>query len=226
MIVHKEYAQGSLEWLTARAGIPTASEFDSLVNSKFEIRTGEMPKSYLAQKLAEKWRGGPLPGYLSIDMEYGSILEEQALPWYEMEFNETVQRVGFITTDDEKIGCSPDGLVEGMGIEIKCPKAETHVKYLLAGEVPKDYLAQIHGGMLVTGYNIWRFVSYRREFPPLVLAVERDDKIQDNLRQALDEFLGMFDAGWKKLCEANGGPPRRAARPELAPVEIGEDYKV
>ena len=53
--------QNSLEWLVARSGLPTASEFDNLISPKFEPRKGQMPESYLAQKLAERWIGGPLP---------------------------------------------------------------------------------------------------------------------------------------------------------------------
>ena len=57
MIISK-HPQGSIEWMQARAGIPTASEFDNLVTPKWEVRTGQMPKTYLARKLAEWWQGG------------------------------------------------------------------------------------------------------------------------------------------------------------------------
>lgn len=208
--------QGSLEWLAARAGIPTASEFDNLVTPEFKIRTGEMPNTYLAQKIAEFWTGGAIAGYMSLDMEFGKILEEQAIPFYELTFDEEIQRVGLITTNDGKIGCSPDGLIgDNCGIEIKCPNADTHVKYLLSGEVPKQYLAQIHGGMFVTGRPLWRFMSYRRGFPPLIKAVERDEKIQATLKQSLDYFLERFDDAVQKLKTLNGGTfPERSSYAE------------
>jgi len=207
--------QNSLEWLQARAGIPTASEFDNLVTPEFKIRTGEMPKTYLAQKVAEFWTGGAISGFMSIDMEFGKILEEEALPFYEFEFSEKIQRVGLVTTDDGKIGCSPDGLIgEDCGIEIKCPNADTHVKYLLNGEVPAQYLPQIHGGMLVTGRTSWKFMSYRRRFPAVIKLIERDDKAQSVLNQALADFLGKFDAAIKKLAELNGGMPERKRKLE------------
>lgn len=205
--------QGSLQWLEARAAIPTASEFDNLISPTWELRKGQMPQSYLNRKLAEWWLGGPLADLGSFATEMGSILEDEAKPWYELEFGERIDSVGLCTTDDGKIGASPDGLIgEDCGIECKCPEPQTHVGYLLAGVVPKDYLAQVHGSMLVTGRPRWKFLSYRRRFPALVVDVPRDDEIQAAIRDALDLFLQKFEHGQQRLIELNGGePPRRSA---------------
>lgn len=214
--------QGSVEWGMARAGIPTASEFDNLVTPEFKVRTGEMPRTYLAKKLAEKWQGAPLVTNNTFDMDVGTILEGESIPWFELETGLQVQRVGFITTDDGRIGCSPDGLLLDSGIECKCPRIETHVKYLMSGELPKEYAHQVHGSMFVTGYDSWRFLSYRRHLPPLLLTVERDEKIQAALTEALAGFLAAFDAGWARLCEINGGPPKRFTQPQLKPDFVSE----
>ena len=202
--------QGSLEWAMLRCGIPTASEFGNLVTPDFKIRTGEMPKTFLNKKLAEKWQGAPLDCYQSHDMELGTIQEEEAIPYFTLETGIDVERVGFVTSDDGRVGCSPDGLLPDSGIEIKCPRIETHVGYLLASELPKDYAAQVHGSMFVTGRTTWRFMSYRRRLPALMLTIERDEKIQATIRTALEIFNGAFDDAWALLCEKNGGPPRRS----------------
>jgi len=193
--------QGTEEWLRARAGIPTASEFDALITPEFVARKGQMPHTYLCKKLAEHWQGGPLPSFAPFGaMEQGQILEQEAVPWYELEFGTTINRVGFITTDDGRVGCSPDGLLgDDGGIEIKCPFADTHVRYLLAGEVPKDYTAQVHGSLYVTGRKWWKFVSYRRHFPALIVTVERDEEIMGKIGEALDEFLVRFQEGLELL---------------------------
>lgn len=202
--------QNSLEWLIARAGIPTASEWDALLTPEFTIRKGEMPKSYLARKVAEAWTGGPLPGFNILDMDFGKILEEEAAPWYTLETGETIQRVGLITTDDGKVGCSPDGLIgDDCGIEIKCPAMHTHVGYLLKNEVPKDYVVQVHGAMFVTERPRWKFLSYCRHFPALILEVERDDEIQEHIAEALALFLAQFESAMARLTDLNGGPPRK-----------------
>lgn len=211
MKVH-DVAQRSVEWGMLRAGIPTASEFDNLVTPEGKVRTGQMPESYLCKKVAEYWLGGPLLTFNTYDMDAGTILEEEAIPWLAFEYGWEISRPGFITTDDGKVGCSPDGWLMSTGksgIEIKCPAPETHVKYLRAAQCPADYRAQVQGSMWVTGEPHWKFVSYRRRFPQLVLTVERDEAMQQAITDALAVFLAKFEAGKKRLIELNGGPPKR-----------------
>lgn len=209
MIVHDNIEQGSVEWQILRSGIPTASEFSDFLTSDFELRDGKMIKTYIARKLSEAWIGGPLASLNVFDMEQGHILEEEAVPWFELEYNTPVQRVAFVTTDDGRIGCSPDGLIgDDFGIEIKCPRIETHVGYLLAGKLPTEYAAQVHGSMFVTGRKEWRFLSYCRRMPKLVLTIQRDEEIQKKLAESLAKFLTMFDEAMARLTKINGGRPK------------------
>lgn len=206
-------APNTLEWLLARAGVVTASEFTQFLTSNFELRNGEMLHTYRARKLAERWLGSPIAGSQSLDMEFGHILEEQALPAFELLTGKKVTRVGLITTDDGRLGCSPDGLLgEDAGIEIKCPRVETHVKYLLRDKVPTEYLAQVHGALYVTGRPRWIFMSYCRRLPELIITVERDEEIQEKLQESLTEFIELLDNSWNRLCEINGGPPRPSSQ--------------
>ena len=195
--------QGTPEWFALRMGIPTASEFDSLITPLWKARTGDGVQTYLYQKLCERMIGAAADAFAgSFAMNNGVVLEMEARPYYAFTREVDVQTVGFCTTDDGAIGCSPDGLVgtDG-GLEIKCPEPATHLKYLLEGEVPKQYLAQVHGSMLVTGRAWWDFMSYSRQFPPLVVRVNRDEAIQKALRESLDAFLGKFHAALAKLTE-------------------------
>jgi hypothetical protein len=193
--------QGTLDWLRLHIGIPTASGLDQLVDSNFDLRKGEMPRTYVYTKLAEQWRGKPLVSLNtstgSFSTEQGMILEDEGRPYFTLETGRKVKTVGFITTDDNTFGCSPDGLIieEECGIEIKCPAAHTHVRWLVEGVVPKDYVAQVHASMFVTGYPQWVFMSYRRGFPPLILEVKRDEAIQAKIALAIKDFH-------KRLAEA------------------------
>lgn len=201
MIIH-DVKQGTDKWLWKRAGIPTASEFDNLITPNWELRKGQMPQSYLALKLAETIMKQPMLSGGGFATDQGSMLEQECIPWYEFTYDEKIERPGFITTDDGRIGCSPDGLIgpDG-GIEIKCPQPPQHVATLLAGAVPKEHLAQIHGAMFVTGRAWWRFVSYNRAFPPLVVTVQRDEEIQQKLAAALADFLATFDRALARMLE-------------------------
>lgn len=218
MKIHNEFEQTSLLWLVARAGKITASEFDSFLTTDFELRKGQMVKSYVARKVAELW-SGPLPGFNSIDMDFGKFREEEAIPAYEFKTGLKVDRVAFITDDAERIGCSPDGLIgNDCGLEVKCPTAEVHTKYLLQGEIPNDYIQQIHGSMFVTGRKSWKFLSYRRHFPMLILDVERNEEIQTAIAWGVSAVLKMVENSMAFLTKLNGGPPRkRPIVPEVAP---------
>jgi hypothetical protein len=204
------HAQQSVEWMIARAGIPTASEFDNLLTPEMKPRTGQMVETYLNKKLAEAWLGGPIATLNSFDIEQGRIVEEEALPWFSFAHDKEVRRVGLVTTDDGRVGCSPDGMFDdGTGLECKCPAIHTHIGYLRNGTLPKDYAPQVHGSMYVTGAPHWMFLSYRRKLPPLLLTIERDEEIQEQIAEALDTFLMRFDREMARLIDINGGPPKR-----------------
>ncbi len=199
MVVH-DCQQGSVEWLQLRLGIPTASEFGNLVTPEFKIRDGETPKTYLATKLAETWLGKPLLDLNTFSVEQGTLLEDEAWPWLKLETDWPLKRVGFITTDDGTVGCSPDGLVgNDCGLEIKCPSAHVHMKYLINGVLPKEYAPQVHGGMMVTGFSKWKFLSYRRGMPALILEIERDEAIIAKISEALYKFFEGFATTYSKL---------------------------
>ncbi len=202
MIIHN-CEQMTLEWIRLHFGIPTAACLDQLLTPEFELRKGEMPKTLVYKKVAEVIQNRPMIDLdkSSFMMEQGMILESEARPWFELEYEKKIRQVGFITTDDGRVGCSPDGLIEGedCGIEIKCPAAHTHVKYLVNGALPKEYAAQVLGSMFVTGFKRWMFVSYRRGFPALVLEIQRDEKAMAAIASAVDSFHRDFDAATKRI---------------------------
>lgn len=199
--------QRSEEWFAIRSQYPTASEFDQLVSPvKLKVREGATIKNYVAHKLAEKWLGHPLQSFTGGDAEQGTLRETEAWPWYALEFDVALTQPGFVASDDGLCGCSPDGMKpDGSGLEIKCPNADTHVGYLLAGTLPSDYIMQVQGSMLVTGAEVWTFLSYHPAFPQLVLDIPRDEKVIAAIREGLTIFWEMFNAGWTKLVAANNG---------------------
>lgn len=202
--------QGSEEWLAARAGIVTASELDNLISPTMKVRDGQTPKTYLYTKLAEKWMGYPAQSFGGGVMEQGSILESEALPWFGINQRANVRRVGLVLTDDGTFGASPDGLVDGeYGVEIKCPQWANHVRWLLGGKVPDDHLLQCYGGMYATGLPEWRFVSYCRGFPALVLTLKRDALVMQLIDKTVREFNESMATEYKKLEAANGGPRKQ-----------------
>ena len=192
--------QGSASWFQARLGVVTASEADALVTPLGKPRTGQGVDSYMHRKLAEKLLNYSPDQLNTFPMDQGKLIETMCLPWYEFTYSKKVRRVGFCVSDDGRIGCSPDGLLEdGSGLEVKAPQAPNHIKYLLENKVPEDYAVQIQHSLLVTGAPYWTFVSFHLVLPPLVLRVERDPKIQAGLTEALASFNERFDAALSRL---------------------------
>ncbi len=216
--------QGDQEWLDARMGIPTASEFNALVSPSWKVRTGEGPETYLVKKLAERWFGRPLMSWYGGMLEQGSIMESEARPWYEFTYGVRVRPCGFFTTDDGAVGASPDGVFDdGTGIEIKCPAWHTHIKWLLDGGLPKQHAAQVQGSMYVTGTERWQFLSYCRGLPALIVTVERDEQAMAALAEALLAFNERLKAGYERLVQANGGQPPGHSTPETAEARKGRE---
>ena len=213
MKIH-QVEQSSVDWQILRSGKVTASEMDNLVTPLGKVKTGDGPKTYLMKKVAEAWLGGPLPSLNVWDMEQGQILEEYARPSFTLETGFEVERVGFITDDSGNIGCSPDGLLANdVGLEIKCPHVDTHIRYLLDGVLPTDYVLQVQGSLYVTGFKKWVFYSFRRKMPSFKVEVLPDPKIQDAIIAALKSFKEQYDAALNRLTEINGGPPVRPKLP-------------
>lgn len=182
--------QGSEEWFAARRGIPTASEFKSIFTSQGKVSASQSTYMY---KLIAEWLMDKTPeAYTNEWMERGKELESEARAFYELRESEEVQEVGFVTLDSGMAGCSPDGLLKDGGLELKCPAPHTHVKYLLAGKCPAEYIPQVQGSMWICGALWWDFMSYHPDMPPLVVRVNRDQKFVDQLSAEVGVFTGKL----------------------------------
>lgn len=206
MKIH-DVKQGEDLWFSLRAGKITASAADSLLTPKFKAKEGKAAETLLAKTIAEKWYGRPLDEerFYSLPMEYGKLLEIESKPMFRLLTNLEIRDVGFIESDDGLCGCSPDAIGDDFGVEIKSPMPTNHVRYLLSGEMVEEYLAQVHFSLYVTGFSHWYFMSYRRLMPPLILRIERDEKIISLIGEAVELFKSKFDAAWSKIIEQNGG---------------------
>lgn len=192
--------QHSTEWSQARLGVVTASEADALLTPLFKVSDGKGVETYLYKKLSEKVLGYALDSGGTFEMEQGNIVETIARPWFAFTYDVDVSTPGFCLTDDGRCGASPDGLLpDGTGLEIKSPQGPTHLKYYFRNELPPEHAVQVHFSMFVTGAKAWTFVSFHRSLPPLVIRVERDEKIQAQIALAVAAFNARFDALYAKL---------------------------
>ena len=200
-----DHEQGSLEWFESRLGIPSASGYSKLVTS-----TGKKASTfddYCYQLACERITGERTDTFKTPAMERGNELEEEARTAYEFIYEKTVTETGFILDQSKLFGCSPDGLImvdNGYehGLEIKCPMAKTHLKYLDKGKLPTEYKAQVHGCMLVTGLEYWDFISYHPQIEMFFIRVERDEEfiriLRNYLLEASERIAQLTTIGEKK----------------------------
>jgi hypothetical protein len=96
----------------------------------------------------------------------GHELEPEALELYELITKTMVGRPGFVTNNlYPDCGYSPDGLVEGKVIEVKCFMEDKH-KQLYNGDIPFEVLAQIHFGMMICERKAADLIIYNPELEP------------------------------------------------------------
>lgn len=189
MIV-EDFVQRDEAWLAAHLGIPTASQFGRILTPA-TAKLSDQSKVYQLELLAEWLSGKHEETYKGSWMERGIELESKARQYYELQNDCEVRQVGFIYRDEDRLtGCSPDGLVDGGGYEVKCPKASTHIKSLIEHRLPLQYLPQVQGSLFITGLEFWDWHSFHPDMPSVIIRVYRDETWIRKLESALDAFIG------------------------------------
>lgn len=188
MILHN-VVQGSPEWLMARLGKPTASEFHRILTP-----TGKPSKQatgYMMRLLAELMLGHPIEDEVETRwMQRGEDLEFKAVEQYEFLNDVETEAVGFITNNAGTIGASPDRLVGTNGLlEIKCPAPNTQVGYLLYGNLDDAYYPQLQGQLYVVEKDWSDSFAHHPKLPPATIRGTRDEEYIAKLASALDAFV-------------------------------------
>jgi len=200
MIIHN-VVQGSSEWLRLRMGKPTASAFDRILTPTG--KPSSQQRAYVNELLAELILGQPLVGASMPWMERGKELEGEARSFYSLVSGNEVEQVGFCTTDDGRIGASPDGLIgKDGGLELKCPSAPVHVGYLFHEQgIGSAYHVQIQGSVFVCEREWWDAVSYYPGMPQALIRHTRDEEFIGKLREQLDVFLEALAKGVEEIAK-------------------------
>lgn len=218
--------QRSLEWHNLRIGIPTASNFKKIVTPKGKLST--QADGFMNTLLAEWALGCQLDTPTSTYMEIGTDREPESVAAYEFETGRETTEVGFVTTNDGMIGCSPDRLVGDAGIlELKNPAAQTHVGYLRSRAIEEEYKPQLQGNLYVCEREWIDIQSYYPALPSVIIRVARDEAYIGALSSALGEFLdNLLAARLQLTCDFGVQPKERRAAVQEAAGELGLDGEV
>lgn len=191
-MIQLDVAQGSSEWLHARIGLPTASQFSRLLTEK-TLKFSAQAEPYAWQLIAEQVLGAPMDDVSSTFVERGTDMERRAVSFYELQRDVTTEVAGFCLRDDRRVGCSPDRFVSTDGLlEIKVPSAKVHIGYLLDDQ-GIGYRAQCQGALWVCERDWIDTLSYHPVLPSALVRQHRDEEFIGKLAAAVQQFLAMMD---------------------------------
>lgn len=206
--------QRTEEWRAQRAGKLTASRFADAIaftggDPDDVYKSGPkkgMPKprkstearnKYMRETVFERLAATARHEVGGKATQWGEDVESFAKEAVELETGYLIVPGQFVTHPGYPfIGASPDGLIEADGgYESKCPMDEAvHINTLLNG-MPDDHIAQVQGGMLVTGRKWWLFASYDpRMCADLRLYTQRIERDDSYINGTLLPGLLQFEA--------------------------------
>lgn len=182
-----ECEQGSPEWFAARAGIPTASEFATVMAKGKGGGESKTRRTYMLKLAGEILTGRPMENYSNHHMERGHEQEPEARNLYAFMTDAEPKQVGFIRNGPK--GCSPDSLVGDNGLlEIKTKLPHLHLDVLLKDDFPPEHRAQCQGQLWVAERDWVDLAVYCPGLPLFVKRAHRDEAFIQTLSDAVDAF--------------------------------------
>lgn len=195
--------QGTQEWLDLRLGLITCSEIKTI------RADGKGAQTYINGLAYERITGEPASVFAGNEWtERGHELEDVARDLYMQKTGLAVEQVSFIK--NKGFGYSPDGLIELAmheseqsdakyykygAVEIKAKQPKDQIAILRSGEIPKDHIDQLHGG-ISCGELAWiDFVSYCPNLPIFIKRVFIDDVREhtENIELLVEKYNKQID---------------------------------
>jgi YqaJ-like viral recombinase domain len=222
LTIFKELEQGSDAWLQARCGIITASQIGKLITPTLKVADNDTSRGVIETLVAERLTGLVEYVHPSFEMQRGSMDEPLVRDLYVENFA-PVDEVGFMVRefDGFKIGFSPDGMVHNDGlIEIKSRKPKIQLATILADVVPRENMAQLQTGLLVSGRDWIEYLSYSGGMPLYRKRVLPDLLWFDAILAAAEKFEKTAGEMAERYAEATRGLPTTERVDHFADIEI------
>lgn len=179
--------QGTPEWHAARAGIPTASEFKTIIGVKKDAKDKVTRQKYMRKLAGEILTGEVVEGYKNAHMERGNAMEDEARSHYAFMESADLARVGFIRNG--MTGCSPDSLIGANGmLEIKTTLPDILIEKIEADEFPAEHRFQCQGNLWIAEREFIDIKVYWPKMPNFVKRAYRDEAIIKQIAEAVDQF--------------------------------------
>lgn len=204
-----ECEQGGDAWLAARIGVITASRFKDATDRLKSGKPSQKLTDYAYDLAIERISGERSDDvFITKAMQAGTEREPYARMEYEMATGNVATESGIVLSDDGRFGYSADGMVGEDGlIEIKCPSSSRKIVEMWASGDVSDYIAQMQGGMWLTGRQWCDFIMYCPQLESVgksmfLKRIERDDEYIGQLEKDLKAFAAIVDSFEEKLRSA------------------------
>lgn len=207
--------QGSEEWFTLRLGMPTASNFSTIMASGKDGGASKTRAKLLRQLAGEILTGVPAETYSNAHMQRGKDMEAEIRENYAFTRGVEPTLIGFVRRALPRgrfVGCSPDSLIGDDGVlEVKTMIPDLMIELVDRGMqgFPSEHRAQCQGSLWVTGRSWCDLrIGYRGMPITPTFRVERDDVFIKEISEAVE----VFDYDLRKLVERIRNMSGRTAR--------------
>lgn len=204
------FDQGTEEWHLARAGIPTASMFATVMASGRGGGESKTRAKYMRQLAGEVITGRPMESYSNAHMDRGHEMEPEARELYAFATDTAPEQVGFIRNDQK--GCSPDSLIGANGmLEIKSKLPDLVIECWERGDFPPEHKAQCQGGLWVAEREWIDIVVYWPAMPVFIKRAYRDEPYIAEMSKAIDQFNDELAAMVERVRSYGSAQQQKAA---------------
>lgn len=204
------FDQGTEEWHLARAGIPTASMFATVMASGRGGGESKTRAKYMRQLAGEVITGRPMESYSNAHMDRGHEMEPEARELYAFATDTDPEQVGFIRNNQK--GCSPDSLIGAGGmLEIKSKLPDLVIECWERGDFPPEHKAQCQGGLWVAEREWIDIVVYWPAMPVFIKRAYRDEPYISEMSKAIDQFNDELAAMVDRVRSYGSAPQQKAA---------------
>lgn len=198
MIEIHDCEQGTPEWRKVRAGVPTASEFSTVMASGRDGGDSKTRRTYMLKLAGEILTGEPAESFSNAHTDRGHEQEPGARDLYALLKDVEPIRVGFIRNGRK--GCSPDSLIGEEGaLEIKTKLPHLHIDALLKDKFLAEHVAQCQGVLWVSEREWIDLTVYCPKLPPLIKRAYRDEAYIAKLAASVDQFNEELDELVEKI---------------------------
>lgn len=186
-VVIVECEQGTPEWYAARRGLPTASEFATILAKGRDGGASVTRRTYMLKLAGEIITEELTESYSNGFMDRGKEQEAAARDLYAFVNDDPLSRVGFVRNGN--VGCSPDAFVGDRGVlEIKTAMAHILIGHLIKDDFPPEHRAQTQGALWVCEREWVDLAVYSPKLPLFVKRAHRDEEYIRNLAAAVAQF--------------------------------------